>query len=187
MSTRPTRRMPLKLQETIRFGTFIVNPQVFYITRLSFALVNLKPLMPGHVLVSPIRVVPRFSDLTSDEVSDLFLTAQRTGRMVSRVFKADSLNIAIQDGAAAGQSVPHVHAHVIPRHMGDLDKKGGSDAIYEMINGDEGNVGKHMRDNQEREQHGFPKPDVGDERKARSVEEMNAEADWLAEEMNKTE
>lgn len=171
--------MPLILQQSIRFGTFVVNPQVFHITPLSFALVNLKPLLPGHILVSPRRVVPRFSDLSSEEVTDLFLTAQRVGRMLERVFKADALNIAIQDGAAAGQSVPHVHTHIIPRQTADMDAHGGSDAIYDKMNGDEGNIGEHMRGHQG----GFPKPDVGKERKSRSTEKMKEEADWLYEEM----
>lgn len=173
--------MPLNIQQTIHFGTFVVNPQVFHITPLSFALVNLKPLLPGHVLISPRRVVPRFSDLSSEEVTDLFLTAQRVGRMVERVFEADALNIAIQDGAAAGQSVPHVHTHVIPRQKGDMDAHGGSDAIYDRMNGDEGNIGAHIQ----QRQGGFPKPDADDERKARSTEEMREEAEWLCQEMEK--
>lgn len=173
--------MPLTLSQTIRFGTFVVNPQVFHITPLSFALVNLKPLLPGHVLVCPRRVVPRFAELSSDEVKDLFLTTQHVGRMVERVFQADAANIAIQDGVAAGQSVPHVHVHVIPRQSGDMDAHGGSDAIYDKLDGEEGNVGKHLKE----QQNGFPKPDAED-RKPRSMEEMQQEASWLTEEMGTT-
>ena len=168
--------------KVIHFGTFAVNHQVFHVTSLSFALVNLKPLLPGHVLVSPQRVVPRFKDLSAAEVTDLFLTAQHVARMVERVFKASSLNIAIQDGKAAGQSVPHVHAHIIPRRDADLDYKGGTDAIYDMMDSQEGDIGKHMRG---REQSKFPAPDVGEERKARSDEEMREEAIWLSKEMTK--
>ena len=74
--------------------------------------------------------MPRFNDLSAAEVQDLFLTVQRVSRMVERVFSASSLNIAIQDGVDAGQSVPHVHAHIIPRKKDDLEEKGGTDAIY---------------------------------------------------------
>lgn len=104
--------MALKISKAVHFGTFVVTPQVFHLTSHSFALVNLKPLLPGHVLVSPLRVVPRLSDLSPEEVSDLFQTVQRVGNMVTRVFRSDALNIAIQDGAAAGQSVPHVSCGV---------------------------------------------------------------------------
>lgn len=141
---------------------------------------NLKPLLPGHVLVSPRRIVPRFNDLSSAEVQDLFLTVQRVSRMVERVFSASSLNIAIQDGIDAGQSVPHVHAHIIPRKRDDLSHAGGTDAIYAMLEGEDGDLAKQLRDKAERGR--FPAVD-NDERKPRSEEEMLKEAEWLAEEM----
>lgn len=68
-----------------------------------------------------------------------------------------------------------------------MDAKGGGDKIYEMMEGEEGDVGKHLG---EREQEGegrrkgrFPKPDA--ERAPRSAEEMREEAEWLAGEMEK--
>jgi bis(5'-adenosyl)-triphosphatase len=54
--------------QVIQFAQFIVTGQVFYTTRLSAALVNLKPILPGHSLVIPRRVVPRYADLSVDEV-----------------------------------------------------------------------------------------------------------------------
>jgi len=171
--------MPLTLTRAVHFGSFLVNPQVFHITPLSFAVVNLKPILPGHVLVSPLRVVPRISDLSPAEVADLFLTVQRVSRMIGRVYGATALNIALQDGVDAGQSVPHVHTHIIPRKAADLDARGGSDAIYDMLDGPEGDIGEHQR-----RQSRFPKPDA-DSRKPRDVGEMKEEAAYLAEEMEK--
>ena len=141
----------------------------------------MKPLLPGHVLVSPRRVTPRFSDLTQTEVTDLYLTVQRVGRMIERVYRATSLNIAMQDGIDAGQSVPHVHTHIIPRKAEDLEERGGSDAIYGMLEGEEGNVGKHHRESKG-DRPKFPAVD-NDTRKPRSDEEMAAEAQKLAREM----
>ena len=164
-------------------------------TRLSFAIVNLKPLLPGHVLVSPRRVVPRFNDLSQDEVQDLFLTVQRVSRMVERVFKASSLNIAIQDGADAGQSVPHVHAHIIPRKKDDLEDRGGTDAIYAMLESEDGDLNRQLKAKEHAapaelakdERRGkFPAVD-NDSRKPRSDADMQAEAEWLAQEMAKVE
>ncbi len=101
--------------------------------------------------------------------------------MIERVYNATSLNIAMQDGADAGQSVPHLHTHIIPRKRADLDDRGGSDAIYSMIDSEEGNVGKHLRDmSEDRPQ--FPKVE-NEARKPRSVEEMSEEARKLAQEM----
>lgn len=144
---------------------------------------NIKPLLPGHVLVSPRRIVPRFNDLSAAEVQDLFLTVQRVSRMVERVFAATSLNIAIQDGVDAGQSVPHVHAHIIPRKKDDLEAQGGTDAIYQMMEGEEGDLGRQLG---ERERKRFPAVD-NEDRNPRSEEEMVKEAEWFAQEMEKVE
>ena len=174
--------MSSQVGKAIYFGKFSVAPHVFYKASLSFAVVNIKPLLPGHVLVSPLRVVPRFSELTSSEVADIFLTVQKVSRMIERVFKATALNIAIQDGEDAGQSVKHVHVHIIPRNSGDLDHRGGSDAIYDMMDSEEGNVGREL---QKRQESKFAAPDVGQERKPKSDEEMRKEATWLSQEMEK--
>ncbi|KAI9875494.1 MAG: hypothetical protein M1830_008413 [Pleopsidium flavum] len=163
------------------FGSYLVTSQVFHVTPLSFALVNLKPLLPGHVLVSPRRVVPRLADLSQAEVSDLFMTVQRVGRMVERVYKATSLNVAIQDGQDAGQSVPHVHTHIIPRQKADLDERGGGDAIYQMLEGEEGDIGEQMKARAPKRPR-FPTVD-NEQRDPRSEEEMSTEADWLSKEM----
>lgn len=159
--------------------------KVFYRTALSCALVNLKPLLPGHVLVIPRRVTPRLSDLTHAELTDLFLTVQRVGRMVERVYEASSLNVAIQDGFDAGQSVPHVHTHIIPRRPADLDDRGGSDAIYGMLDGDEGDIGSHLRDSHRRRPR-FPAVDET-KRDPRTEAQMMQEAQQLSLEMEKTQ
>ena len=131
--------------------------------------------------MSPRRITPRFSDLSQDEVIDLFMTVQRVGKMIERVYNASSLNIAIQDGADAGQSVPHLHTHIIPRKKADLDHKGGSDAIYGMIDGEEGNIGKHQQEfSGGRPQ--FPAVD-NDSRRPRTQDEMAEEASMLAREL----
>ena len=167
----------------VYFGSFVVTPQVFHTTAHSMALVNLKPLLPGHVLVTPRRVAPRLSDLSADEVSDLFLTVQRVARVVERVYKATSLNIAMQDGVDAGQSVPHVHTHLVPRKQADLDHRGGSDAIYGMMEGEEGNVGRHQLEMWE-VRPTFPRVDE-QSRKPKTESEMAEEARMLAAEMQK--
>jgi bis(5'-adenosyl)-triphosphatase len=111
--------------------------------------------------------------------------------MLKRVYKATACNIAIQDGEAAGQSVKHVHAHVIPRKEADMEERGGGDRLYEELEGEEGDVGRHQRElGQEsqraegRERNKFPKVE-DDKRKARSMEEMEEEARWLGEEMER--
>ncbi|XP_035193631.1 bis(5'-adenosyl)-triphosphatase isoform X2 [Oxyura jamaicensis] len=90
----------------LRFGQHIIKPSVVFLkTELSFALVNRKPVVPGHVLVCPLRPVERFRDLGPEEVADLFRMAQRVGNVVEKHFGATSLTISIQDGPEAGQTV----------------------------------------------------------------------------------
>ena len=118
--------------------------------------------------------------------------------MIERVYGATSLNIAIQDGKDAGQSVPHVHAHIIPRRRADLDHMGGTDAVYEMMDGQEGDIGNFQARRQEEmetdgRKEGGVEPGTerryrfpvieSEERKPRTDEEMRVEAKMLAEEM----
>ncbi|KAG0132930.1 HIT-like domain-containing protein [Tuber indicum] len=171
------------LKRPVYFGSFLVTSQVFYSTAHSFALVNLKPLLPGHVLVCSNRVVPRLKDLSTDEVTDLFLTVQKVSKVIEKIYKADSLNIAMQDGVAAGQSVPHVHTHIIPRHFQDLPQE---DQIYAMLESEDGDLGRNyleaqhsaVMNNSARPKFPTVHPDA--ERKPRSEETMAEEAKWLA-------
>lgn len=102
------------------------------------------------------------------------------------MYGAPACNIAIQDGEAAGQSVKHVHCHVIPRKEKDMDERGGGDRLYEELEGEEGDVGQHQKELEggggERQK--FPKQ-KDEDRRPRSMEEMEKEAAWLAEEILK--
>lgn len=163
---------------------------------MSFALVNLKPLLPGHVLVSPHRVVPRLTDLTIDEVTDLFTTVQKVQKMLARTYFNNSefktkgepvdgsFNIAIQDGPYAGQSVPHVHCHIIPRLRDDT--KG--DEIYDRLASEEGNVGGALWDRHQRPKSGGQFPKIEDAaRQPRSMEAMAREAEFFKKQMSELE
>ncbi|KAM9364040.1 bis(5'-adenosyl)-triphosphatase [Pholidichthys leucotaenia] len=143
---------------TLRFGQHLIKSSaVFLQTELSFALVNRKPVVPGHVLVCPRRPVERFRDLQPDELADLFITTQKVANLVEKHFSATSLTIAIQDGPEAGQTVKHVHIHVLPRKPGDFER---NDSIYDELQ-------KH-----DREDENVPS-------KWRSEQEMAAEASDL--------
>lgn len=70
------------------FAKFNVESQIFFrsASGLTYGLVNLKPIVPGHVLLIPRRVVPRIADLEPAEVSDLFLSVQRVAGTLVRPF-----------------------------------------------------------------------------------------------------
>ena len=83
------------------------------------------PVSPGHTLIIPRRHVASFFDITDAERADLMslLTAARDD--LERQLHPAGFNIGINDGAAAGQTVPHLHIHLIPRYDGDRDDPRG--------------------------------------------------------------
>jgi bis(5'-adenosyl)-triphosphatase len=149
----------------LRFGSIVLSPSVvFFRSNLSFGFVNIKPVVQGHVLVSPFRIVKRFADLTEDEVSDLFVSSQKISHVVERAFNATSLTITIQDGPEAGQSIEHVHVHILPRKEGDFEN---NDDIYTAL-------AEHDKPDLEKTQTGLLR------KGRRSEEEMAREALKLA-------
>ena len=82
------------------FGPYKLQPtQIFYESSLSIAITNLKPIVPGHVLVIPKRVCARFCDLTQDEVQDLFFSGYKIQPVLEQYYECTASNLAIQDGA----------------------------------------------------------------------------------------
>ncbi|KAJ3047377.1 hypothetical protein HK097_011585 [Rhizophlyctis rosea] len=122
-------------------------------------------------MVIPRRVVKRFSDLTLEEVSDMFISAQQIGGVIEKEFGGESLTITIQDGPASGQTVPHVHVHIIPRKRGDW---ADNDDIYPELDRKEKELGKELKDQHEPHK-AVPRVD-NEERKPRSQDEMAAES-----------
>lgn len=93
---------------------------------LAIALWDGYPVSPGHALVASTRHVESWFDLTADERAAMLLLLDEVRANVDTGFHPDGFNIGINDGAAAGQTVPHVHMHLIPRYDGDVpDPRGG--------------------------------------------------------------
>ena len=84
------------------------------------------PVSPGHSLVIPTRHVGSFFDITADERAAMLQLLDEARAAATGEFHPDGFNIGINDGPAAGQTVPHLHIHLIPRYAGDLpDPRGG--------------------------------------------------------------
>lgn len=173
------------MSSLLLFSTFEVSRQAFFRTATTAAIVNLKPIVPGHVLVIPTRVVPRISELSPEEASSLFLSVQTVGRIVEKAYNADALTIACQDGKAAGQSVPHVHFHILPRKLKG-DHFVNNDDVYPELESHAQELQQAFRINAKSEsENSAPKTFAenlkvdNEDRKPRSVEEMEREASWL--------
>ena len=83
------------------------------------AFLDANPLARGHTLVIPKAHAQHVGDLDDDLASELFATVTELTPRVQAAVDADGANVGINDGEAAGQEVPHVHVHVIPRFEGD--------------------------------------------------------------------
>jgi diadenosine tetraphosphate (Ap4A) HIT family hydrolase len=84
------------------------------------------PVAPGHSLIIPRRHIGSFFEATAEERTALLSLLDEAHTEVSGAFRPDGFTIGINDGAAAGQTVPHLHIHLIPRRLGDVaDPRGG--------------------------------------------------------------
>ncbi|XGW29169.1 hypothetical protein V3C99_008737 [Haemonchus contortus] len=105
----------------LMFSNFpIASESIFYRSGLSFAFVNLKPVLNGHVLVCPKRICNHLTDLTDAETADLFVVSKKVQKMIEKFHNVTSSTVCIQDGKEAGQTVEHVHVHILARREGDF-------------------------------------------------------------------
>ena len=84
------------------------------------------PVSEGHTLVIPRRHVGSLFELSSEELVEINALLFAAKVEIDRELSPDGYNVGINDGAAAGQTVPHLHVHLIPRYAGDrADPRGG--------------------------------------------------------------
>jgi diadenosine tetraphosphate (Ap4A) HIT family hydrolase len=92
----------------------------------AFALWDAYPVSLGHALVVPRRHAASWSELTADEKAALTAGVDAARALIDARYEPHAYNVGFNDGAAAGQTIPHFHVHVIPRYQGDvLDPRGG--------------------------------------------------------------
>ena len=104
----------------------ISEDRIIASNKLCLAFFDGFPVSEGHALVIPRRHVASFFDLTPEERSSMFALADRVKADIDSRFHPDGYNIGINVGLAAGQSIFHVHLHLIPRYQGDVENpKGG--------------------------------------------------------------
>jgi histidine triad (HIT) family protein len=85
----------------------------------TYAFLDANPVAPGHTLVVPKRPYERLQAVPADVATELFETVWALVPAVEAAVGADATTITLNNGSAAGQEVPHVHWHVVPRFDGD--------------------------------------------------------------------
>lgn len=102
-----------------------------------YAVLNLYPYNPGHLMVLPYRHVADLCDLSDDESWELMDFTRRAVRTIRAVSLPDAFNIGVNLGAAAGGSIAaHLHQHVVPRWVGDanyITVVGGTKVLPQLL------------------------------------------------------
>ena len=89
------------------------------------------PVSPGHTLIIPKRHIASFFELTAEEQTAMLVLLAEMRQILQKERNPDGFNIGINDGVVAGQTVMHLHIHLIPRYAGDVpDPRGGVRCIF---------------------------------------------------------
>ena len=114
---------------------FLALPSTAHVARneLAFAIRDGYPVSPGHTLVIPFRHIATWFDATREEHTAILALVEEIKRQLDRgvshpdgtVRIPDGYNVGFNAGDAAGQTVMHLHVHVIPRYRGDMDDPRG--------------------------------------------------------------
>lgn len=105
---------------------FCREPRIVIQNKLAFVRYDGYPVNPGHFLVIPHRHVAEYFQATSEEKAAIWELVDEMKQTIDDEFSPDGYNVGVNVGVAGGQSVPHIHVHVIPRYTGDVENpKGG--------------------------------------------------------------
>lgn len=122
--------MPTTTASDCLFCT-LPSARIVHANGLAVVIRDAFPVSPGHTLVLPRRHVGGFFELESPERDAVFELLDLARRDLDQSLYPDGYNIGINDGPAAGQTVPHLHVHLIPRYKGDQpDPRGGVRWIF---------------------------------------------------------
>lgn len=102
-----------------------VDREELFESALCFAIYDKYPVSPGHVLVISRRHVTDYFNLTGEEVVALWSMVAEVRKYLVCESSPDGINVGFNVGVSAGQTIGHVHIHVIPRFEGDMDDPTG--------------------------------------------------------------
>jgi diadenosine tetraphosphate (Ap4A) HIT family hydrolase len=92
---------------------------------LAWAKWDKYPVTEGHILVIPKRHIAGYFEATPEEKGELWALVDECRKILQVKFKPDGYNIGINEGASAGQTIFHLHIHLIPRRKGDMENPRG--------------------------------------------------------------
>ena len=107
-----------------------IPAQKVYEDASSFAFLDIHPLADGHTMVIPKAHYEKLEDVPSAEAGRIFEAVRKVTEAVQKALNTPATTIGINNGRAAGQVVPHLHIHIIPRTSGD-----GGGTIHSILHG----------------------------------------------------
>ena len=91
----------------------------------AFADYDTYPASPGHSLIITKRHVAEYFQATTEEKTAIWALVDEMKVIIDKEHKPDAYNVGVNIGKTAGQSVPHIHVHIIPRYKGDVENPQG--------------------------------------------------------------
>ena len=105
---------------------FLDNRERLFENEIGFVIYDGYPVSKGHCLIIPNRVYPDYFESTPEEIKGLNELIFMTKEFLDKEYKPTGYNIGVNSGEDSGQTVFHLHIHLIPRYKGDVeDPRGG--------------------------------------------------------------
>lgn len=96
-----------------------LKPRLIYKDDFVLAFPSNIPIVPGHIVVCPVRHISKIDEILDDELVAINNFIVRLKNNLKNTLSAEGFNVAWNEGSMAGQSVNHLHIHVVPRKVGD--------------------------------------------------------------------
>jgi bis(5'-adenosyl)-triphosphatase len=109
---------------TCPFCNDSIGNALFYETPHFMAIYNIAPILPGHSLIIPRVHHISLMTLTDEEMTEFFLVARAALRILMKAFHTEAFDWSIQEKPEAGQTLEHLHLHIVPRLRDDLSQPG---------------------------------------------------------------
>lgn len=105
-----------------------IDSKIIYEDNQNLAFLDIHPHAPGHTVVIPKKHTKTILELDASEIKDLFMTLKNTLEIIQKALNPDGFTIGINHGESAGQAIPHLHIHLIPRFKND-----GGGSIHSVV------------------------------------------------------
>jgi bis(5'-adenosyl)-triphosphatase len=113
-----------KILDTCPFCQPGIEGKAFATSNSFLALYNIAPILTGHSIIIPQMHIKSLRSLSNELVCELFLFARKVTDMLLAYYDAEAFDWSLQDGEAAGQTVSHLHLHIVVRFSSDLTEPG---------------------------------------------------------------